>query len=77
LLLALFIARVLGQVLVAFFDARLLPPMQAWYSGLMPYEYLLPSQILLVALMAKICIDFTRRRVTRSRSCSTGCWRPS
>jgi hypothetical protein len=36
--------------------------MEAWYSGLMPYEYLLPSQILLIALMVKICVDFTRKR---------------
>jgi hypothetical protein len=36
--------------------------MEAWYSGLMPYEYLLPSQILLIALMTKICLDFTRGR---------------
>ena len=54
--------RVVGQVLVAFFEVGFLPPMQAWYSGLMPYRYLLPSQILLMALMAKICVDFTRRR---------------
>ena len=61
-LFALFMARVLGQVLVALFDVPFLPPMAAWYSGLMPYRYLLPSQIVLGALMAKICIDFTRRR---------------
>ena len=36
--------------------------MAAWYSGLMPYRYLLPSQIVLLALMAKICVDFSRRR---------------
>lgn len=36
--------------------------MAAWYSGLMPYEYLLPSQIVIIALMARICVDFTRRR---------------
>lgn len=54
--------RVVGQVLVAFFEVGFLPPMQAWYSGLMPYRYLLPSQILLMALMGKICVDFTRRR---------------
>ena len=36
--------------------------MAAWYSGLLPYEYLLPSQILIAALMTKICIDFTRSR---------------
>lgn len=59
-LLALFILRVTGQVLVAFFNADFLPPLQEWYSGLMAYEYLLPSQIAIVALMTKICVDFTR-----------------
>jgi hypothetical protein len=60
-LLGLFILRVFGQALVAFLDVQFLPPMEAWYSGLMPYEYLLPSQIAIIALMAKICVDFTRR----------------
>ena len=54
--------RVLGQALVAFGDVQFLPPMQAWYSGLMPYEFLFPSQILLVVLMTWICVDFSRRR---------------
>lgn len=36
--------------------------MEAWYSGLMPYEVLLPSQIMIVALMAKISLDFARGR---------------
>ena len=61
-LLALFVLRVAGQALVAFFGVTWLPPMERWYSGLMPYEYLLPSQIALIVLMAKICSDFTRRR---------------
>jgi len=56
------VLRVLGQVLVAFFDVKFLPPMEAWYSGLMPYEYLLPSQILLIVVMTKICLDFTRQQ---------------
>lgn len=58
-LLALFILRVTGQILVAFFHVDFLPPMQEWYSGLMAYEYLLPSQIVIIALMTKICTDFT------------------
>ena len=57
----LFILRVLGQALVAFADVPFLPPMEAWYSGLMPYEYLLPSQIAIIGVMAKICADFSRR----------------
>jgi len=61
-LLGLFVLRVLGQVLVAFWGVSFLPPMEAWYSGLMPYQYLLPSQILLIVLMTWICVDFTRRR---------------
>jgi hypothetical protein len=59
---ALFVLRVAGQALVVFLDVQFLPPVQAWYSGLMPYPYLLPSQVLIIALMAKICVDFTLQR---------------
>jgi hypothetical protein len=62
LLLGLFVLRVIGQALVAFLDVQFLPPMAAWYSGLMPYEVLLPAQMVIVALMAKISLDFTRGR---------------
>jgi hypothetical protein len=53
---------VLGQALVVFLDVQFLPPEEAWYSGLMPYEYLLPSQLAIIVLMAKICVDFSRER---------------
>jgi hypothetical protein len=53
---------VLGQALVAFFGVTWLPPVERWYSGLVPYALLLPSQILIIGLMAKICADFTRGR---------------
>ena len=59
---ALFLLRVLGQLLVAWFDVQWLPPMQRWYSGLIPYPVLLASQLLILALMATICVQFTRRR---------------
>ena len=76
LLLALFVLRVAGQAMVAFFDVQWLPPMGRWYSGLMPYEYLLPAQILIIVLMAKICADFTRRRgfFVRPRRFFAGPW---
>jgi hypothetical protein len=61
-LLALFCLRVAGQALVAFLDVGFLPPMEAWYSGLMPYPYLLPAQLVIIVLMVWICVDFTRRR---------------
>lgn len=50
-LLILFIARVAGQVVVALKQPRWLPPMEEWYSGLLPYRYLLPSQLAIIALM--------------------------
>jgi hypothetical protein len=59
-LLALFVLRVAGQAMVAFFGVAWLPPMARWYSGLVPYELLLPAQALIIVVMAKICSDFTR-----------------
>jgi hypothetical protein len=61
-LLALFVLRVVGQALVAFAGVSWLPPMERWYSGLMPYEFLLASQIAIIVLMVVVCIDFTRGR---------------
>jgi len=59
-LLGLFCCRVAGQALVAFFHVEFLPPMQEWYSGLLPYEYLWPAQVIIIALMTKISVDFSR-----------------
>ncbi len=56
-LLFLFSLRVLGQMLVAFLDVTWLPPMHQWYSGLMSYEYLIPSQFAIIILYGKICRD--------------------
>jgi uncharacterized protein len=60
LLLFLFCLRVLGQVLVAFFAVSFLPPMEEWFSGLLPYPELLASQIAIVVVYSKICVDFWR-----------------
>ena len=60
LLLGLFVLRVAGQALVACCGVGFLPPMTAWYSGLLAYEYLLPAQLAIIAFMTKICLDFTR-----------------
>ena len=62
LLLLLFVLRVAGQALVAFFGVTWLPPMERWHSGLMPYPVLLALQILIIALLTWICVDFTRGR---------------
>lgn len=60
-LAGLFLARVIGQVLVAFFQVGWLPPMSEWYSGLMPYHWLLPSQVAILALMAWINVHAMRQ----------------
>lgn len=59
-LLFLFCLRVLGQILVAFWGATFLPPMEEWFSGLLPYPELLTSQILIILWYGKICLDFAR-----------------
>src|SRR5207247_11201637 len=61
-LLFLFCLRVAGQALVAAFAVPFLPPMKQWYSGVIPYPILLPVQILIIFLLAKVATDFTRRR---------------
>src|ERR1044072_3793803 len=53
----LFFLRVAGQGGVVLFHPRWLPPMEQWYSGLMPYPYLLPSQILILGLLVAIDRD--------------------
>jgi hypothetical protein len=59
-LTALFALRVLGQALVVFFEVGFLPPMERWYSGLVPYVVLLPVQLAMIAVMLKIIWDFAR-----------------
>jgi hypothetical protein len=61
ILMGLFCLRVLGQVMVEFLHVRFLPPSEEWYSGLIPYPQLLAIQILIIALQAKIGLDFTRQ----------------
>ena len=55
-LACLFLGRVLGQVVAALFGPGWLPPMEEWYSGLMPYSILLPIQLAILALQG--CISW-------------------
>jgi hypothetical protein len=56
----LFVLRVAGQALVGAGALTFLPPFERWYSGVMPYAILLPVQIAMIAVMAKIVWDFAR-----------------
>ena len=61
LLLGLFLARVIGQIYVGLYAPSFLPPWDEWYSGLLPYPWLLPIQILLLMWMAVIAADNSRK----------------
>ena len=73
-----FLLRVLGQVLVAFFGVGFLPPMAEWYSGLIPYSVLLPIQLFILAVQAKITWDIYRGSgvfaIRRPRAGVVLCW---
>src|SRR5688572_15464260 len=62
ILLALFVLRVVGQLLVVTGRAPFLPPMDEWQSGLLPYPVLLSSQIAILALLETVCMQFSRGR---------------
>jgi hypothetical protein len=59
-LLVLFLARVFGQILAATVAPSWLPPMTRWYSGLMPYRYLLPAQIVFLVVMTAVTVSVGR-----------------
>jgi uncharacterized protein len=61
-LLLAFYLRVLGQTVVAYAGVSWLPPMEEWYSGLVPYPVLLPAQLIIIALYAKVCLDVSREK---------------
>jgi hypothetical protein len=68
LLACAFLGRVLGQIAVALFGPDWLPPMQDWYSGLLSYSILLPLQVGILALQARISWDLWRGAGFFSRS---------
>jgi len=64
LITTLFACRVLGQALVAFFGVTWLPPMEQWFSGVIPYPALLIIQSLMLWLMFKITGEIWRGQGT-------------
>lgn len=59
--IGLFLLRVLGQMEVVLIAPAWLPPMEQWYSGLLPYPLLLPAQILILMLMTGLTVNEMRR----------------
>ena len=60
-LLGLFVLRVLGQIVAATTSPPWLPPMPRWYSGIMPYRYLLPTQIAFAVFMTVVVSSVGRQ----------------
>jgi hypothetical protein len=60
MLAPLFLGRVLGQFVVSRRPARLLPPMEQWQSGLLPYPVLLLSQGVILATQVTIIVQARR-----------------
>lgn len=52
--IALFAARVIGQLQTVLIAPAWLPGMDAWFSGLLPYHLLLPAQIGILMLMSAV-----------------------
>ena len=74
-LLALFVGRVAGQIFAATTAPAWLPPMQRWYSGVMPYRYLLPVQIVFIVVMvAMIAGVASGTGVLGTRNDTAGRW---
>lgn len=61
LLPALFLCRVLGQIYVGIYAPDFLPEWKEWYSGLLPYPLLLPTQLIILMVMAVASTDASRR----------------
>jgi hypothetical protein len=59
--LLLFFGRVVGQILAATTAPSWLPPMARWYSGVMPYRYLLPTQVVFLVVMTAMIVAVARR----------------
>ncbi len=66
--LAIFIIRVVGQLLVYWFSIPLLPPFDAWYSGAISYKFLFIWQLIIIAAMTVFAFRVAGKLV-RPRCC--------
>ncbi len=67
ILLILFIARVLAQLIQLIFPVSFLPEFHIWQSGALPYHILIVLQIILIYLMVRITRAYLGERVIPRR----------
>ena len=72
LLWALFCFRVLGQLVQHLHPVSFLPAFDVWQSGVVSYEVLLCSQLLILLLMAFVSYRFSSNVVTPGRRLGIG-----
>lgn len=70
----LFLLRVVGQLEVLLVAPSWLPPMNEWYSGLIPYPMLVPIQIAILMLMSALAMRETQ--AGRRAASEPGNWMP-
>ncbi len=63
LLLALFIFRVIAQLVQATIPVSFLPPFGAWQSGALPYPYLLGFQVLIILYFGRMVLKFRSGKI--------------
>lgn len=70
LLAALFIFRVLAQLIQKFYNLPFLPPFSSWYSGALSYSWLLLSQIIIIFILALTIQGFAQQTILPNRRLS-------
>lgn len=69
---ALFVFRVLAQLIQKFYNLPFLPSFEAWYSGTLAYPWLFASQIIIIAIMSWTMSGFIRKNTIPRRT--LGIW---
>ena len=67
-LLAVFLVRIVAQPLSLVVETPLLPPFDAWYSGVVPYGWLVSSQIVMAAGLIVVVRRLATGRTAPRRS---------
>ncbi|TCV85922.1 hypothetical protein [Sulfurirhabdus autotrophica] len=62
----LFIFRVCAQLIQKYYALSFLPQFERWYSGALPYPWLLLSQIVIIVLLALVIRPFHKGRARAS-----------
>lgn len=58
-----FVFRVLAQLIQKFHHVDFLPNFNVWYSGVLPYQWLLLSQLIIVIVMIYVIKSFASQKV--------------